>query len=139
MIIADISENLELIYPIPRALKKRLEEIGAGKRVTVTVKLFKKPRTNPQNAYLWSAVYPAIVQYIKDQTGQEFTPENLHDRYKKKYLGYEQCDIPGMEDIVRLRSSTELDTEEFWDQFIEHICREWSELGLYIPLPEKRN
>jgi hypothetical protein len=138
-IVADITDNFKLVFAIPRALENRLREIGAGKRVIVSIKEWKKPRSNPLNAYLWAAVYPSIIRYIKDTTGQDFTAEELHDRYKKKYLGYEACDIPGMEDLIRLRSSTELDSQEFWNDFIEYICREWAELGLYIELPRKKN
>jgi hypothetical protein len=137
-LVADITENFELVFPILRALKNRLMEIGAGKRAIISIKEWKKPRSNPLNAYLWAAVYPNIIRYIKDTTGQDFTSEQLHERYKKKYLGYEICEIPGMDDLVKLRSSTELDSQEFWNDFIEFICREWAELGLYIPLPEKK-
>lgn len=137
-IVGTITEGYQLSLAIPRAMEMRLREIGAGVKVRVDVKKWRKPRTNPQNSYLWAVVYPTIVRYIKDNTGQIFTPEDLHERYKRKYLGYEQCDIPGMEDLVRPKSSTELDTEEFWDQLIEHICREWADLGLYIELPKKK-
>lgn len=137
-IVGTITEGYQLSLAIPRAMEMRLREIGAGVKVRVDVKKWRKPRTPPQNSYLWAVVYPTIVRYIKDTTGQTFTPEDLHERYKRKYLGYEQCDIPGMEDLVRPKSSTELDTEEFWDKLIEHICREWADLGLYIPLPKKK-
>jgi hypothetical protein len=43
-----------------------------------------------------------------------------------------------MEDLIRPKSSTELDMESFWLQLIEHIAREWAELGLYIELPRKK-
>lgn len=137
-IVGTITEEYRLSLAIPRAMEMRLREIGAGVKVQVDVKKWRKPRTPQQNSYLWAVVYPTIVRYIKDTTGQIFTSEDLHERYKRKYLGYEQCDIPGMEDLTRPKSSTELDTEEFWDQLIEHICREWAELGLYIPLPKKK-
>jgi len=137
-IVAEIKPDYTLEYKIPRILLNRLQKIGPGKLVRVDIKEWKKPRTIKQNAYLWSTVYPTIIKYIKDATGQDFTAEDLHDRYKRKYLGYVKCEIPGMEDITRVRSSTDLDIEEFWDQLVEHICREWAELGLYIPLPKKR-
>ncbi len=137
-IVATITEDFHLVYAIPRLLENRLREIGAGKKVRVDVVAWKKPRTAPQNAYLWAVVYPTIIRFIKDTTGQEFSAEDLHERYKRKYLGYEVCEIPGMEDIIRPRSSTDLDIVEFFDQLVEHICREWAELGLFIPLPNKK-
>jgi hypothetical protein len=137
-IVATITDDYRLDYAIPRALVNRLQELGAGNRVRVDIKLWRKPRSIRQNAYLWSVVYPTIIHYIKDTTGQEFTAEDLHERYKRKYLGYEVCDIPGMEDLIRPKSSTELDMESFWLQLIEHIAREWAELGLYIELPREK-
>lgn len=132
-----ITDDFKLEYDIPRLLEVQLQLIGAGKHVRVDVVQWKKKRTLKQNAYLWSTVYPTIIKYIKDNTGQDFTVKNLHNKYKKQYLGYEVCKIPGMEELIKLRSSTELDTEEFWGQLIEHICREWGELGLFIPMPRK--
>jgi len=137
-IVATITDDFDLSYAIPRVLLNRLREIGAGQKVRIDVVRWKKPRTKKQNAYLWSVVYPTICRFIKDTTGQEFTPDDLHERYKRKYLGYEICEIPGMEDLTCPRSSADCDVEEFWDQLVEHICREWAELGLYIPLPVKK-
>ena len=138
-IVATITDDFGLDFSIPRMLDNLLREIGAGVKVRIDIRKWRKPRTGPQNAYLWAVVYPSIIRYIKDATGQKFTAEDLHERYKKKYLGYEVCDIPGMEDLVRARSSTELDSEEFWNELVEHVCREWAELGLYIPLPKKKD
>lgn len=134
-IVATITDNLELKYHIPRMLTAKLGSIGKGVKVRVDIKRWYKKRSKEQNGYLWSTVYPTITQYILEKTGQKFTSENLHDRYKRKYLGYEQCEI--MPDLIKVKSSTELDTKEFWDELIEHICREWAEMGLFIPMPKK--
>ena len=136
-IVADITDDFKLEFVIRKVFDKRLREIGAGKRVKLEIKELRPRRTKKQNSYLWAVVYPMVCRYIKDTTGQEFTPEQYHERNKKKYLGYEICDVKGMEDLVRPKSSTELDVEEFWDQLVEHTCREWSVLGLFIPLPQK--
>jgi hypothetical protein len=137
-LVATITDDLQLAYSVPRLLTYHLGTIGKGQTVTVAIKKYRKPSTNKQRAYLWAAVYPAIVAYILSTTGQKFTTEDLHTRYKKKYLGYDTCDLPGMTDLMRVRSSTETDTQEFWENMIEPICQEWAELGLYIPLPEKK-
>lgn len=135
---AVITDEFKLRFRFPGTMKAYLKAIGAWKPVKLKIVEQKPRRSSAQNAYLWSVVYPHIIQYIFDKTGQTFTAEQLHDRYKLKYLGYEACRIKGMEDLVRPKSSTELDIDEFWDQLIEHICREWAELGLFIPLPKKK-
>ncbi len=136
-LVATITDDLSLLYSVPRLLTYHLGTIGKGKTVTVSVKKYRKPSTNKQKAYLFAAVYPAIVAYILSTTGQRFTAEDLHTRYKKKYLGFEKCNLPGMDDLMRVRSSKDTDTGEFWGALVEPICQEWAELGLYIPLPEK--
>ncbi|MDH5297882.1 MAG: hypothetical protein OEV91_02585 [Desulfobulbaceae bacterium] len=137
-IAADITDQFTLDFVIPRMLENLLREIGAGVRVNIDIKKWRKPNTKPQRGYLWGVVYPTIVRYIKDCVGQDFTAEQLHEQAKKQYLGYEVCQIPGMEDLVKPRSSMDLDSEEFFRDLVEHVCREWAEKGLYIPLPKKK-
>ncbi len=135
-IVASITEDFQLRFDIPKLLRIKLSQIGPGKKVRVEIKLWRKKRTKKQNSYLWSVVYPMVVAYIKDVTGKTFTEEDLHEKYKKQYLGYETCDL--VPDLIHVKSSKDLDTEEFWGQLVEHVCREWAEQGLYIPLPEKK-
>ena len=138
-IVGTITEDFHLKLAIPRMMENTLREIGPGVQVTVAVKKWRKPRTGKQNSYLWAVVYPTILRYIKDCTGQDFTADQLHERYKRKYLGYEVCDVPGMDDLIKPKSSKDTDTEEFWEKLIEPICLEWSEKGAYIALPTKKN
>lgn len=135
-IVATITEDFKLEYSVPKMLELHLRTIGAGEKVRSDIIKYRKKRTKPQNAYLWSTVYPTIIAYIMEQTGQKFGAEDLHEKYKKKYLGYEKCKL--MPDLIKVRSSTDLDMDEFWEQLIEHICREWADLGLFIPLPKKK-
>jgi len=76
------------------------------------------------------------VNYILERTGQKFSAEDLHDRYKKKFLGYEVCNI--MPDLIKVKSSTETSTIEFSDEFVELICIEWADNGLFIPPPDPK-
>lgn len=134
-LVATITEELQLHFEIPRLLRSVLAPIGIGEKVRVDIKKWYKKRSQSQNAYLWGVVYPTILQYITETTGQTFTADELHDRYKRKFIGYEECDIlPG---LFKTKSSTELDAKEFGDNFIEQICAEWADLGLYIPEPIK--
>ena len=134
-IVADVTEKYDLKFRIPNLLRATLVQIGANNPVRVDIARWYKKRSPKQNSYLWGVVYPYIIRYIKDKTGQTFTAEDLHERYKRKFLGYERCSMDGMQDLIRVKSSTELNTKEFSDDLVEHICREWAENGLYIPLP----
>ena len=136
-IVATITDDFKLEYAIPRMLTAKLSSIGAGKKIRLDIKRWYKKRSNPQNSYLWAVVYPTIIHYILEKTGQKFSAEDLHERYKRKYLGFERCEM--MPDLIKVKSTTDLDSKEFWDDFVEYICREWAENGLYIELPVKKD
>ena len=135
-LVATITDYLDLDFAIPRLLTSVLAQIGKGEKVRVDIKKWYKKRSGKQNSYLWAVVYPTIIHYILEKTGQKFTKEELHDRYKKKFLGYEVCEL--IPDLVKVKSSTELNTKEFSDELVELICIEWADLGLYIPPPKKK-
>lgn len=135
-IVATIQDDFTVKVHIPRLLKAVLAGIGAGEDIRIDIAKWYKKRTKQQNAYLWSLVYPTILKYILEKTGQTFSLDDLHDRYKKKFLGYEVCKIvPG---LVKTKSSTETSTVEFSDEFVELICIEWADNGLYIPPPDPK-
>ena len=135
-LVATISENLELDYDFPRLLTSILASNGKGTKVRVDIRKWYKKRTNPQNNYLFGVIYPTIIHYILEKTGQKFTKDDLHDRYKEKFLGYEVCEL--LPDLRKTKSSTDLNTKEFSDELVELICIEWADLGLYIPPPKKK-
>ena len=133
-IVADITDEFELKFRIPKFFYLHLRTIGAGVPVRIEVFKWYKKRTRKQNAYLWAVVYPTIIAYILEKTGQKFSAEDLHERYKRKFLGFERCEI--MPDLIKVKSSTETSTVEFSDEFVELICVEWSDNGLFIPPPD---
>lgn len=133
-IVATITDDFKLSYGIPRILELHLRTIGAGVDVRIEIVKWYKKRTRKQNAYLWAVVYPTIIVYILKTTGQRFKTEDLHERYKRKFLGYEECEL--MPELITVKSSTDLNTIEFSDEFVEEICIEWADLGLFIPPPD---
>ena len=48
------------------------------KPFAVTVEVWKKPRTNQQNAYLWGVVYPAVIEGGGEALGG-FTRDDVHE------------------------------------------------------------
>jgi len=136
-IVATITDDLSLDYSIPVILQRWLRTFGTKTKVRVDISKWYKKRTKKQNAYLWAGVYPVIIQYILETTGQKFSDEDLHIRYKRKYLAYDKSEL--MPDLVKTKSTTDCNTLEFSDEFVEQICVEWGELGLYIPPPKKKD
>lgn len=92
-----------------------------------------KNRSNPQNKYYWGCV----VQILSDELG--YTKNEIHDLIKFRFLSSPES-IKGRTGIVQLiktRSTQELDTKEF-EQLMSEV-REWAsiELGIYISEPNE--
>ena len=135
-LIAEVDGDFNLIFSIPKMLKLHLRTIGEGVKVRVEIVKWYKKRSGKQNSYLWAVVYPTIIAYILESTGQKFTAEDIHERYKRKLLGFDRCEL--MPDLIKVKSSTDLNTITFTDEFVEQICVEWADLGLYIEPPDER-
>lgn len=107
-----------------------------GKRVELTISKAKKERSNQQNRYYWGCVIPILRNSLKD-LGNVFTPEQVHDLLKYKFLK-EDVHIKEGEFIEKVKSSTELSTSEFMD-YIDEI-QKWSAefFGVVIPDPNEQ-
>lgn len=95
----------------------------------VVMKKRKPSRSNQQNKSLWGITYAVISQ----ETG--YTPEEVHDFCRAKFLSTWE-EING-EEIQRIKSTTELNTQEFEDY--QSKIRQWAsmKLSIYIPLPNE--
>lgn len=109
-----------------------------GKNVVITIEKAKKKRSNPQNAFIWSCVYP-IVQNCFKEHGNVFSINDIHDILKMKFLKeYVLINEDTGECIERTKSTTELSTLEFMEyiQEIQKLTEEW--FGVVIPEPGKQ-
>ena len=104
-----------------------------NKPLAVTVELWKKPRTNQQNAYLWGVVYPAIMEGGGEALGG-FTRDDVHEWLLGEGFGWETLEGFGRKRLRPLRRSSTLNKQEFTDylMFIEAKC---AEMGIKIPQP----
>lgn len=104
-----------------------------GKPFAVTVEVWKKPRTNQQNAYLWGVVYPAVIEG-GGETLAGWTRDDLHDYFLGECFGWETLEGFGRKRLRPLRRSSTLNKQEFTDylMFIEAKC---GEMGIVIPEP----
>jgi hypothetical protein len=97
-----------------------------GKRVSVTVKQYRKQRSLPENNYF----HGVVVVVFSEFTG--YDEEESKDILKAKFLSY-QDEKTG---ITRVRHTSDLNTAEFEDFMSK--CRMWGDsLGIYIPGPNE--
>lgn len=107
-----------------------------GKRIEISFTKARKSRSNQQNRYYWGCLIPILKSTLKD-LGNEFTPEQVHDMLKYKFLK-KDVHVKDGEFITKITSSTELSTSEFMD-YIADIQR-WSAefFGVEIPDPNEQ-
>lgn len=107
-----------------------------GKRVTIVLKQYRKIRSNPQNAYYWSVVIPAIVDMFRE-SGNDADSDDVHEFLKMRVGKLAQAYVlPGDKVLRALGSTTKLTTMEF-EIYLEK-CRAFAaEYGVVIPLPNE--
>ena len=122
-----VIKNGEVIPVNPEAYNLWLRTFRDGTIVNCTVRKASKIRSIPQNSYYWGVV----LSYISAQTGYE--PEEVHINMKYKFLRHGDTENY----MNHIKSTTELNTEEF-EEYLEYI-RRWAAqfLELYIPLPNE--
>jgi len=105
-------------------------EKNAYKRTILKTKVWKKERSNNQNAYYWGVV----IELICEHTG--YFPFELHELMKFQFNRVVRKDNFGNEKSFP-GSTTDLDTMSF-EVYLDKI-RKWAaiEYGIYIPLPNE--
>ena len=103
------------------------------KPFAVTVEVWKKPRTNQQNAYLWGVVYPAIMEGGGEALGG-FTRDDVHEWLLGECFGWETLEGFGRKRMRPLKRSSALNKQEFSD-YLTFIDTKCAEFGIVIPQP----
>jgi len=107
-----------------------------GKRVSLTLQVVRRRRSNPQNAFYWGAVIPAVLDMFRD-AGQPMDAEGVHE-YLKAYVGRMTRIVlaPNGKRVTVLGSTADLNTMDF-EVYLEQI-RAWAaQFGVIIPLPNE--
>lgn len=98
-----------ILKPDNGVLKNLMNDLGnlnSYKEWQVEIKPYKKNRSLQQNKYMWKC-----LQIIGDELG--YTPEELHEAIKFKFLGTETRKTIFGQEYETVRSTTGLTTKEF--------------------------
>ena len=118
---------------VARAVLRMVQQLPTDKPFAVTVEVWKKPRTNQQNAYLWGVVYPAIMEGGGEALGG-FTRDDVHEWLLGECFGWEMLEGFGRKRMRPLKRSSALNKQEFSD-YLTFIDTKCAEFGIVIPEP----
>ncbi len=109
----------------------------AGEAVVLTVSKFRDTRSNPQNRYYWGVIV-FLIRAALVESGWEITHEGTHELLKFRFLKEDRPIGEDGEFVTYVKSTTELDREEF-GAYIEHCVRFAAEyLNVVIPPPNEQ-
>ena len=110
-------EKPSLVVQSRAFYEHQLGKFKDGEKVTLIITNRFAKRTNAQNRYIWSMIYPMVAQ----ETGEDDL-DRLHELFKGMFLTISIVEVMGK--MVRMtKSTTELTTKEF-SEYIRKICRE---------------
>lgn len=120
---------------VPEQVWEALRKM-VGKRVTLSLKQYRKTRSTPQNAYYWGVVIPAILAMFRE-SGNDADAEDVHEFLKMRVGKLAQAYVlPGDKVQRALGSTRKLTTMEFEVYLIK--CRAFAaEYGVMIPEPHE--
>ena len=108
---------------------------NAGKEVVVTIKIKRQKRSNPQNAYYWGVVIPAVTNGI-NYLGNSFEEDETHEFLKARFNSKEIEIIPD-HFIDVPQSTTKMDTFAFMEYIAKIQQFAAQMLNIYIPDPNE--
>jgi hypothetical protein len=109
-----------------------LSALAADTPLKVTIAEYKRTRSTEQNAYLWSCVYPTILQHLPG-----WDTNDLHEYFLGEWSGWQTLEGFGRKRLRPVRRSSKLSTTEFMD-YIAFIQRTMAERGIYVPDPNEQ-
>ena len=108
-----------------------------GKEILITFEKPKKKRSNSQNSYLWSVLYPITQNAIKNEWAEIWNIEKVHEFYKIQFNVIEKVNEETGQVIKLPKSTTENTTiqQEEYHLQIREFLQEW--FNIDAPLPNE--
>jgi hypothetical protein len=117
-----------------------VQNIGAEPIMQVTIKPYRKSKTDEQRGYLFGVVFKKIREKIEDSGGGHYTGEDIYAWMIDEYGEERLVQIDGKTKVTRLTVSN-MNTKEmstFIDRVIIHAATSEQLDHLAIPPPEYR-
>lgn len=120
--------------PEKHQLLERLRSLQGEYRVDIL--RHRKRRSDRQNRYYWPCFVQVFGDFLRAQ-GEEITDDEVHTLFKAKFLRTTVVNRDTGEVVgQKIRSTTDLDTEEFND-YLENVAKWLAEnVGIIVPPPD---
>jgi hypothetical protein len=131
---------LKRIFPIgtppeqiANAVLRMAQHLPTGKPFSVTVEVWKKPRTNQQNAYLWGVAYPAILEGGGEAL-KGWSRDDIHEYMTGEFGGWEVLEGFGRKRMRPVMRSSQMTKQQFSD-YLDWLGAKCADMGIVIPEP----
>lgn len=120
---------------INKFIKSKIEPILArDKQAVIKIEEYDDPRSIPANRLYWTWLKKMSSYFSKK--GDKYTPEEMHEIMRHKFLGYEKSKKIGKTTIpAQLKSTAKLKKSEFF-YYMEQIDHWCVDHGLLLPKPD---
>lgn len=107
-----------------------------GKRIRLTIALYKKKRSINQNSFYFGVIVPLVRQKL-NEAGNDITDKGTHKLIKQEvWRHFKSITLPDGSKREILDTSTNLTTTQ-WEENIEKT-RAWAaEWDIFLPLPNE--
>ena len=119
---------------VATAVLRMLQHLPSNKPLAITVELWKKPRTNQQNAYLWGVAYPAILEGGGEAL-KGWLRDDIHEYMTGEYGGWEVLEGFGRKRMRPVMRSSTMTKQQF-SEYLDWLGAKCADMGIVIPEPQ---
>ncbi len=135
-----LSDDLASIKLEHHRVMRRVLQLWAGKRLILTVGVFRRRRTEAQNRYMWGYLVPAVKGWMEDKDGRSYSKDAVYV-YLRKLCGHEiVIEMIRGEEVITQKGKrfSQMTTVEF-NKAVEHLQHHFGKKGLYLDDPTEDN
>jgi hypothetical protein len=119
---------------VATAVLRMLQHLPSNKPLAITVELWKKPRTNQQNAYLWGVAYPAILEGGGEAL-KGWSRDDIHEYMTGEFGGWQVLEGFGRKRMRPVMRSSAMTKQQF-SEYLDWLGAKCADMGIVIPEPQ---
>jgi hypothetical protein len=123
---ANVSGTIDFAPAVRELMRVHVMRFKPGTPIAVTVKRYRRKRSDRQNRYYFGQVVPRIAERCG------YDKQEMHELLAMRFLRVEDDPITGS---PRRKRTPDTDTAEF-TEYLDHCIQFGAELGAEIPPPD---